>query len=107
MTVFFPGATASKRRPGVAVSTTLYHTHHADVIIGVVTTQLSQATTPDDYELQDWSEAGLRRPSAFRTYLITFEQADVRLIGHLSDRDWEGVQGCLACAIASSGDTSA
>ncbi len=100
----FPGAAATKRRPGIVVSTSLYQANRPDVIVGAVTTSLAQATSPTDYTFLDWNAAGLHKPSAFRVYLVTFEQADVRLIGHLSERDWEGVKNCLARAIAVSGD---
>ncbi|MBI3949209.1 MAG: type II toxin-antitoxin system PemK/MazF family toxin [Acidobacteria bacterium] len=64
----FVGATGLKRRPAVVVSTDLYHAHHPDVMLGALTTQVSAATTPTDYVLQDWSAAGLHAPSAFRAY---------------------------------------
>ena len=102
----FPGAETTKRRPGIVVSTTLYHTHRPDVVVGVVTTNLAQATTPTDFFLKDWASAGLRQPSAFRAYLFTFEQTDVRLIGHLSDADWQGVQNCLTLALALTDDVT-
>lgn len=104
VTTSFPGADLTKRRPGVVVSTSLYHTIRPDVVVGVLTSNLVQATTPSDYILQDWSSAGLRKPSAFRAYLLTFEQVDVRLVGRLSDIDWQGVMNCLANAIAITGD---
>ena len=100
VTTNFPGADVTKRRPGIVVSTSLYQNTRPDVIVGAVTTKLARATAPSDYILQDWSEAGLRQPSAFRAYLITFEQSDVRLIGHLSEQDWNGVQNCLVQALA-------
>lgn len=64
--VDFVGATGVKRRPAVVVSTDLYHSHHPDVMLSTLTTQVSAATTPTDYVLQDWSTAGLHAPSAFR-----------------------------------------
>lgn len=106
VTTLFPGADATKRRPGIVVSTTLYHSSRPDVIVGAVTTNLAQATAPSDYVILDWAAAGLRKPSAFRVYLITFDHNDVRLIGHLSERDWNGVQGCLANAVAALGDVT-
>jgi len=96
----FVGATGVKRRPSVVVSTDLYHTHHPDVVLGALTTQLSAATTPTDYVLQDWAAAGLRAPSAFRAYLGTRLAATVHVIGHLSDRDWQEVQARLKLALA-------
>lgn len=64
--VDFPGAQGLKRRPAVVVSSNTYHTEHADVIVGVLTTKLAAARTASDYVLQDWHQAGLRLPSAFR-----------------------------------------
>ena len=98
VTVDFVGATGIKRRPAVVVSSGLYHQHRPDCILGVLTTQISAATTPLDYVLQDWVSAGLHRPSAFRAYFGMATPAAVQVIGHLSVRDWQGVQACLARA---------
>ena len=100
VTVDFVGATGTKRRPAVVVSTTLYHQHRPDLILGVLTSQVSQATTPLDYVLEDWASAGLHQPSAFRAYFGMAIPAAVRVIGHLSARDWQGVQACLMRAFA-------
>ncbi len=48
VTVDFVGATGLKRRPAVVVSSALYHTHRPDLVVGVLTTQTAQATTPLD-----------------------------------------------------------
>jgi mRNA interferase MazF len=99
VTVDFPGATGLKRRPAVVVSSHLYHAHRPDLVLGVLTTQTASADTPTDYLLQDWQAAGLNRPSAFRAYFGMSERSAVRIIGRLSDRDWEGVRGCLERAL--------
>ena len=88
VTVDFVGATGTKRRPAVVVSSALYHQHRPDLVLGVLTSQVSRATTPLDYLLQDWASAGLRQPSAFRAYFGMATPAAVRVIGHLSARDW-------------------
>ena len=49
----FPGITAVKRRPAVIVSTDAYHSHRPDFILGAITTNLTAATTPMDYALND------------------------------------------------------
>ena len=102
----FPGATGTKRRPAVVVSTALYHAHRPDVLLGLLTTQVDNANTPTDYTLLDWHSAGLRQPSAFRSYLVTAESNVLNGVGKLSQRDWQGVQSCLSLAIASSLKTS-
>ena len=69
VTVDFVGATGVKRRPAVVVSSRLYHAHRPDLILAVLTTQVTTVTAPTDYVLQDWAAAGLRRPLAFCAYL--------------------------------------
>ena len=97
----FPGVTGVKRRPAVVISTVDYHTAVRDVILGAVTTNLAIATTPTDHLIADWTEAGLRRPSAFRTFLVTLPQSEVlAVIGHLSSSDWQMVKECIRKAIA-------
>ena len=71
-----------------------------DVIIGLLTTQTTAATTPTDYALQDWSAIGLNQQFAFRAYLVTMDRGDIRyLLGHLTERDWKAVQERIALAI--------
>ena len=95
LTVNFPGATGLKRRPVVALSTDIYHAARPDVIVAVLTSQVTSATALTDYILQDWRAAHLHRPSAFRAYLATVPAASITAIGHLSDRDWAEVQNRL------------
>jgi len=97
----FPGITGTKRRPAVVVSSDTYHATRPDVVLGLLTGRVAAATSPTDYRLQDWAEAGLYVPSAFRTFLITLPQQDViARIGHLSGRDWAEVQNRLRLSIA-------
>ncbi|MEO6437394.1 MAG: type II toxin-antitoxin system PemK/MazF family toxin [Tepidisphaeraceae bacterium] len=98
--VNFVGATGDKRRPAVVLSTDLYHAQRPDVIVGVITTNVAAATAATDYILQDWQAAGLRKQSAFRTYLATQAQSGVRAIGRLSDRDWQAVRECVQRAMS-------
>jgi mRNA interferase MazF len=100
VTVDFPGATGLKRRPAVIISTELYQRTRPDVILGLLTSQVARSTQPTDYILQDWTQAGLRHPSAFRTFPATLPASSVTIVGHLSDRDWKGVQDCLIKALA-------
>ena len=69
VTVDFVGATGTKRRPAVVVSSALYHHHRPDLALGVLTSQVSHATTPLDYLLQDWSVRGCDTPRRFEPTL--------------------------------------
>ncbi len=103
VTIDFPGVRGIKRRPAIVVSSAIYHQHRPDVIVGIVTSQTRKATTPTDYLLQDWSKAGLHRPSAFRSFLATLPATSATPIGHCSDQDWQGILDCLNQAIATFG----
>jgi mRNA interferase MazF len=100
VSVDFPGALRVKRRPAVVVSSETYHTTRPDVILGLPTSRTSEATGPTDYVLEDWAEASLHGPSAFRAFLATLPAASIAVVGHLSARDWREVQARLRPALA-------
>ena len=68
--VNFPGVTGVKRRPAVVLSSATYHSARPDIIVGLITSQ-AVALGPTDYALRDWTAAGLRVPSVFRSFLVT------------------------------------
>ena len=88
----FPGAQLTKTRPAVVLSTQVYHQFRQDVVVGIITTQTPEPMAPTDCELVYWKQAGLRAPSYFRLFPVTFPQREVRLIGRLSDSDWAPVR---------------
>ncbi len=99
--VDFPGVTGVKRLPAVVLSSTLYHAHRPDIVVGLITSQTAAALAPTDYVLQDGDEAGLRLPSAFRSFLATLSPAaHPVLAGRLSERDWQEVQKRPTLALA-------
>jgi mRNA-degrading endonuclease toxin of MazEF toxin-antitoxin module len=96
----FIGAVKAKWRPTVVVSSDLHHATRLDVVVAELTTQVAHAGGPTDYVLQDWSAAKLHCPSAFRASFEMVLLYKLRLIGHLSDRDWQEVQARLRLALA-------
>ena len=67
----FPGVTGVKRRPTVVLSSNTYHKNRPDLIVGLITSQISAAVGPTDHLIVVWAAAGLRVPSAFRSFLTT------------------------------------
>jgi len=71
------------------------------VELTLITSQTSAATAVTDYILQDSSAAGLRLPSAFRSFLVTLPRsAIIARIGKLSDTDWQAVRERVRLALA-------
>jgi len=96
----FPGVTGVKRRPAVVISSPVYHTARPDMVVCLITSQ-TIATGPTDYSLQDWAQAGLRVPSVFRCFFAALPPAaHPVVVGHLSDRDWQGACSCVRIALA-------
>lgn len=95
----FPGVSGIKRRPTVVVSSPVYHALRPDTVVGLITSQRTDLGATD-YTLQDWALAGLRVPSAFRSFFATLPPTHPVLVGHLSDRDWQGVCACVRVALA-------
>lgn len=88
----FPGIKQTKVRPAVIVSSPTYNRVRPDLILGLLTSQIHGAGGLTDHRLQDWSEALLTRPSAFRAFFVTLPRSVVRLrVGKLTDRDWRSV----------------
>lgn len=89
----FPGVIQTKRRPAVILSSTTYHASRPDVIVGLITSQISKATAPTDCLIDQWQQAGLRIPSAFRAFIVTLPRAAVfSTMGELSLADWVQVR---------------
>jgi mRNA interferase MazF len=98
--VDFPGVQGTKRRPAVVLSSDAYHQGRPDIIVGLITSNISAATGLTDCILQDWNNAGLRTQSAFRTFLVTLPRtAVIATIGKVSDRDWQNIANCLSKAL--------
>jgi len=99
VTAFLPGVSETKRRPAVVVSTPAYHQGRPDVLLALITSQVEKADSPFDAAIYDWQEAGLKAPSAMRSFLFTKPVRDVIIIGHLSEADWREVQARLKLAL--------
>lgn len=96
----FLGATGIKRRPALVVSSSLYYAERPDVILTVITSQITKLNSKTDYILQKWKSAGLTQPSAMPVYLGMKLPSELTEIGELSDRDWAEVQKHLEIALA-------
>lgn len=95
----FAGVKETKRRPVVVVSSLLYQKYRPDVIVGQITTQIAKANAPTDCLIEDWKSAGLDRPSAFRSFLLTIPVDQVKFIGRLTPTDWMAVKECMRLAL--------
>jgi mRNA interferase MazF len=88
----FTDLTSVKRRPAIIVSPDSYNAGN-DVVITYVTSQLTVASRPGDYQIQKWKEAGLPKPSMVRMKFATVtKNIIVKTIGKLEIEDRERLE---------------
>ncbi|UNU25874.1 type II toxin-antitoxin system PemK/MazF family toxin [Microcoleus vaginatus] len=79
----FAGAAETKRRPGLV----LLDTGDEDMIVAKITSQITR--TNFDVEIQEWQQAGLKRPSVVRLHKVNTLQKSLveRRLGILTPDD--------------------
>lgn len=58
-------------RPALVVSSLQYYQDEPDLLLAALTSNVAAATGKLDYPLQQWRQAGLKFPSAFKPVLFT------------------------------------
>lgn len=99
ITALLPGVSETKRRPAVVISSAAYHVARPDFLLALITGGIENADTQFDCVLFDWENAGLKVPSAMRSFLFTKPAKQVVKIGRLSEADWREVQARLRLAL--------
>jgi len=88
----FSDSVDTKRRPAVILSCKEYHESRDDAVMCALTTKTDQ-TYFGDYELRDWSEASLPKPTKCKGVIQTIERNTIeRRIGQLSEHDLNGLK---------------
>jgi len=96
----------TKRRPVLILSTDDYNLRRTDLIVAPITSNVTGGQ-PDDRVLNDWTAAGLLKPSAVKAVLGTVEQRlVVRRLGRLSAADLHQVELTIGTALGLTAPTS-
>ncbi|MBF0352182.1 MAG: type II toxin-antitoxin system PemK/MazF family toxin [SAR324 cluster bacterium] len=92
----FTDQTATKKRPAVVISSSLYQQSKPDVIVMAVTSQVRSAQLVGEFLIEDWKEAGLIKPSVGKPVITTLEQSMVlQQLGTLQSQDLQSLRKCL------------
>lgn len=84
----FSDQTTTKKRPAVAVSSSLFNRQSPDIVILAVTSKISAPFGIGESLIGDWQVAGLLKPSAIKSAISTVEQTLIlRKLGTLSQSD--------------------
>lgn len=92
----FTDQSATKKRPAVVISSTVYNTERPDLIIMAVTSQVKPVRAVGEVIIHDWQEAGLLKPSVIKPVITTTEKSLViKTMGRLNARDKKTMQESL------------
>lgn len=84
-----------KKRPAVVVSSETFNKSKEDLILLAITSQIDNLTLGEAL-VNNWQEAGLLKPSAFKSVVFTVEKQYVyKTLGKLSAYDKNILVDCL------------
>ena len=84
-----------KKRPAVIISKTDFNNSREDIILVAITSKVDDLTIGEAL-LINWKEAGLVKPSAFKSVIFTVEKQFIdKTIGELTKTDKEILSDCL------------
>lgn len=85
-----------KKRPAVVISNFEFNKTKEDIVLLVITSKIDNVTIGEAL-LKNWKEAGLVKPSAFKSVIFTVEKEHIdKSIGNLTDIDKEVLLNCLS-----------
>ncbi len=84
----FVGSKTYKARPAVVISSDFYHANNRGTIIVLAISSQIATKLPFEIEISYWKEAGLLKPSIFKSNIITISNDQViRKLGRLHEHD--------------------
>ncbi|NEO53773.1 MAG: type II toxin-antitoxin system PemK/MazF family toxin [Okeania sp. SIO3B5] len=93
----FTNQTTSKKRPAVVVSSGIYQSQYADLIIMAITSQNKLISGVGEVIVTEWSNAGLVKPSVIKPVIATIEKGlIIRKLGKLENGDRQGLKNALS-----------
>ena len=89
----FTDQTSVKKRPAVIISSNQYNSCKSDIIIMAITSQFNSSGNFGEMKINDFSSAGLLKPSVVKPVITTIEKSLViRKLGKLNDLDCRNLQ---------------
>lgn len=94
----FTDIAASKKRPALVLSKRAFNSASGHTVMAMITKRDNSAW-PQDYDIQQWAQAGLRLPSWIRMKIFTLE--NTLIIDKLGTLQPSDITGFRAVATAS------
>ncbi len=95
----FTDRSAAKKRPALVISTRPFNAAAGHTIMAMITKR-DQSVWPQDYDVREWAEAGLKFPSWVRMKFFTIENSlIVDTLGIFQPSDIAGFQTSAKTAL--------
>lgn len=95
----FTDQSAAKKRPALVISAGPFNAASGHTIMAMITKR-DQSVWPQDYDIQEWDEAGLKFPSWIRMKFFTLENSlIVDTLGSLRPSDVAGFKTSAQIAL--------
>lgn len=92
----FTDQTTTKKRPAVVVSSDVFNSQYADLIVMAITSKSASGTAVGEVAIADWSDAGLLKASIIKPVVTTIEKGlIIRKLGKLQDSDRQELKKAL------------
>jgi len=92
----FSDQSITKRRPAVIISSDIYNDTPQDIVIMAITGQTRGPMGIGEFWIENWSGAGLLKPSAVKAAFSTIEKRLVlKKLGNLSSKDLSALEKAL------------
>lgn len=84
-----------KKRPAVVISSGTFNKSKEDLVLLAITSQIDNLTLGEAL-VNNWQEAGLLKPSAFKSVVFTVEKQYIyKTLGKLTTSDKNNLINCL------------
>ena len=96
----FTDRAASKKRPALVLSTAAFNAASGHTVMAMIT-KCDNSVWPQDYEIQQWTQAGLKLESWVRLKIFTLENTlIIDTLGILQPVDIAGLKAVIPAALS-------
>ncbi len=98
----FTNQSATKKRPAVVISSTLYHQQRPDLVLMAITSRIRAEQKSVEHLILEWKEAGLLKPSVVKPVFTTIEKTLIlNTLGEFGKKDKEQISQLLHTLLGS------
>jgi mRNA interferase MazF len=93
---YFASSKVYKVRPAIIISSEFYNENSRDNLIAVAVSSQIENKLSFEFQIEEWKEAGLLKPSILKSNIATIEKSEVlKKLGNLQIKDRENLDSLI------------